>query len=863
MSTNKTQNLQMHDWMPPDAVLRAEFNENFRKIDKEYEERGLNVKWFGAKGDNVANDTSAIQAAINACISRGVRRLVFPAGTYVVSAELIINNANKLYIESLGASIRATSAFNLFRCQDCSNLKITGFNVTMPEGASVGLGRFLRGIRMNYLTLQDIVMDKGALLNTRDEYDDATTDGAKFWNEYIRVERCKVYGGTKADNLIQFQRSNMVFVNQCYFDGGTQDGIKFNSGRSENAYILHNEFNNITDDGVDMYGSGHFLHIENNYFHHGKSYCANLKITGDTRGDTFKAWFLNNRVENNALGVGMSGSQNVLVQGNIFRDSGKDPVDLSKYSHLIRIEEDAVDIRIVDNDFINNDNSQSVINYDTWAVASDKLYCLIKNNRFRGNTAPYLVNIDCGETTASKMIEVEENVFYDVANRGISVFSDRATVTARRNRFVNGAGDGISVRSIGTGSFTAVQNVAEEGLTGYGLWNNTSAVIEERGNSWNAPYNGPTANRPERPYLGQVYFDTTLNKAIYCRSVSPVAWSIIEDSQFNVVDFGAKNDGTDAGEATTNAIKAAISACSTYGGGVVYFPKGVFSVASSLVIPTNVSVRGAGKKASLVQYTGSSGACFDVQGNHVTIEDLGIKAMVAGSTATGIRSIGSTANDTSFLTVDNCNIDLFDVGVNIESQVEGRGFYNTIRDCNITGAVGGDDIGIYIVGAAQGNLVTGGTIRNCAYGIHADTQTLGNVFNAIVEISGCTEGIHINGKYSKVIGCRFTGNGTAGNMRHIRILNDYNSVIGCYFTGTPADVPILVEDYVVHVEIFHSDPSQVTNLPGILRRGTALPTADDFYRGTTFFVEGGAGVADTMHVCYKQANGAYAWRQIF
>src|SRR5688500_8099300 len=49
---------------------------------------GLNVKNFGAEGDNVTDDTLAIQAALNACPPGGVVEM--PPGVYRTSDSLVV-----------------------------------------------------------------------------------------------------------------------------------------------------------------------------------------------------------------------------------------------------------------------------------------------------------------------------------------------------------------------------------------------------------------------------------------------------------------------------------------------------------------------------------------------------------------------------------------------------------------------------------------------------------------------------------------------------------------------------------------------------------------------------------------------------
>ena len=52
----------------------------------------LNVRDFGAKGDGSTDDTAAIQAALDAASTRGISTVLFPAGTYKVSATTADNN---------------------------------------------------------------------------------------------------------------------------------------------------------------------------------------------------------------------------------------------------------------------------------------------------------------------------------------------------------------------------------------------------------------------------------------------------------------------------------------------------------------------------------------------------------------------------------------------------------------------------------------------------------------------------------------------------------------------------------------------------------------------------------------------------
>lgn len=56
-----------------------------------------NVKAYGAKGDGVTDDTEAIQSAIDAVMANGGGTVFLPAGTYLISSTLLIDNSSSEY----------------------------------------------------------------------------------------------------------------------------------------------------------------------------------------------------------------------------------------------------------------------------------------------------------------------------------------------------------------------------------------------------------------------------------------------------------------------------------------------------------------------------------------------------------------------------------------------------------------------------------------------------------------------------------------------------------------------------------------------------------------------------------------------
>lgn len=98
----------------------------------------VSVKDFGAVGDGVTDDTTAIQNAIDSLPSTG-GALYFPTGTYLVSSAITINKPGVYYGDGWATNIRSTSASaNIFTCTDAEQIQIEQMRFTSSVTRSGG-----------------------------------------------------------------------------------------------------------------------------------------------------------------------------------------------------------------------------------------------------------------------------------------------------------------------------------------------------------------------------------------------------------------------------------------------------------------------------------------------------------------------------------------------------------------------------------------------------------------------------------------------------------------------------------------------------------------------------------------------------
>mgnify|MGYP001017801579 CR=1 FL=1 len=139
----------------------------------------VNVRWFGAKGDGVTDDTVAIQAALTAAPADG--RVTLPPGVYRIGATLTVSK--KLYIDGSGASLSETAILAPMLALDSS-----------ADGSTVRGLTFVGSETIGTFPGDTTALDRTAI--TVSSADDVLIDGIKVTGKSSGVKLYQSAGGT-------------------------------------------------------------------------------------------------------------------------------------------------------------------------------------------------------------------------------------------------------------------------------------------------------------------------------------------------------------------------------------------------------------------------------------------------------------------------------------------------------------------------------------------------------------------------------------------------------------------------------------------------------------------------------------------
>ena len=200
----------------------------------------VSVKDFGAVGDGVADDTVAIQAAINSIADSGnLGRgggpvLLFPQGSYNISASLTIN-AKNLEIQGDGSTITHSAASPAFLLGDVSYLSdfVTGLayrvvsinNISIVLTNATGVGVRNNGVRK--VLMENVYVRGGAR-------------GVELEAGFGLSRLCNVTCQLQSDRGFSIlKRNNIIRLEQCAALSGAAVGFYISTDGAGPAGELH------------------------------------------------------------------------------------------------------------------------------------------------------------------------------------------------------------------------------------------------------------------------------------------------------------------------------------------------------------------------------------------------------------------------------------------------------------------------------------------------------------------------------------------------------------------------------------------------------------------------------------------------
>lgn len=246
----------------------------------------FDVHDFGAVGDGVADDTSAINAAITAATA-GAKVLLRPGGTYLQTGPILI--AKPLILSGYGASV-TTATLNLIQIQVSSgNVRLEGFELVGPGGGASVYDAAAGGIH---------IVGPESLATTPNFAN--TIDHIKCVDLHIRdLRRVGIYAEYARDVVVDrcvIERGVFALISFGSVDGGQITGCRLDTvymTSLPNAYLIHLTRNKAKPIGSFPVTAN--IRVDGNYCAHNPLWEGidthagrNLTITNNIVTDTYQ-----------------------------------------------------------------------------------------------------------------------------------------------------------------------------------------------------------------------------------------------------------------------------------------------------------------------------------------------------------------------------------------------------------------------------------------------------------------------------------------------------------------------------------------------------------------------------------------------
>lgn len=405
--------------------------------------------------------------------------------------------------------------------------------------------------------------------------------------------------------------------------------------------------------------------------------------------------------------------------------------------------------------------------------------------------------------------------------------------------------------------------------------------------------------------------------------------------RISVKDFGAKGDGTTD---DTAAIQAALtyagslsipdSIFSGYGyvvkgGSTVYFPAGQYLTSSTLTVPQNVSVEGAGKYSTVIRPTvdgqvmrnngtPTATGTYDVAGLAFrNFSILGDRTKTNQIGLAFLRLTSATIENVSVSRCGNIGVAMYQCGVNQINNLEcisngSHGLYIASGFDTWGGAANSlpsnanmftyyrglqnEGAGIYFALGTNGNIFMG---ANCEYNYYSAGSNIGYNVHVATDSNtpNCFYGLWTEGPVQahvyvsssdisvliKLVDWKHFGNGTSGNVDRALILNtgsamvvNATAVATSYKTIAGSNAPFRIQNKTTSsIQLVNCQGATVTGI-ALVEDGTGAKTGlynnlkqnDTATSGASYGPQtlyNDGGAADG--VAYRNDNQSFPWYQ--
>jgi hypothetical protein len=770
----------------------------------------FNVKNYGAKGDGVTDDTSAIQAAANALKAAGAGLLYFPTGTFRISTFLNLQGMSNFEVRGFGATLMPLNTDpiiditgDILRFMSCSNFTVSGLTF---NGNAASRGHNANPVSLRLQGCVDFRVASCA-------FSDPTGD-----NVYIAA----------TNRIDDSTASHDGIIEGCTMTSAYRNGISLIHGH--NILIQSNVIQNVAgtapqsgidleSDAGDSAGAIHDINIAGNHF----TNCAGYGVS-IIRTQSPSAVELFSNAFGNCPSAVFNEGINSRVDNNVFHDvvnSSASP------AQVYNVTVNAQTVEVSGNIFYNLTNISGVLLDQTWTGRAT-----ISSNRFSGivgggygaiatwadgasilgNNLQNLPNVAINVMASGT--DIERNVLTNGA--ADAIYTQGATQTIRSN-VISGFPTAIDVRNPAAGTGTAVidGNSVTNCPTGVADVVTTSTVTNNVFNSASKPATGPGASALTQVYLygisggnaqlnGNSFNGLTSLSAIYTHATWTGRLTVNGNQISNLSGSDAIDVYAPGAVVTGNTITSSTGGIAVFGDGMDIennvIPSGpgqgiYISGNGTIIRKNNVSERQYG---IYVSGTSSTSPYTTIDGNSISGCPTGILDAVVKSTVTNNSfssatkpASGAGSDALGQLTLSGVTGGIAQVTANtfngltnlpaLYSHVSWTGQL-TVSGNQISNLSGSDAIDIYAPGAA----VTGNTITSSTGGIAVFGDGMDIENNAIP--TGPGPGIYISGNGAQVRKNTITGRQwgvyASGNVP----TSAYTTVDGNTITGCPTGV---------------------------------------------------------------------------